>query len=272
MGSVERAEVMVTVKAYPQLSKKSGEVVCVAGVRLDTGHPEWIRLFPVAYRDLDEYQQFKKYDVVNVEIMRGSDTRPESFIPVQGSIRVDRSIATGPDQAWAERRRMLGSLVADTTMCQLLRQNERAGRGVAPSLGLIKPDVLDVEVEKNQGFDADKKALAALAADATLFTDAKNELEPSPYILKYRYRCQEPGCQTHTQSLIDWEVGQAARKWPRRYPEEEIPGRIRDKFLTQLCGVDRDTHFFVGNTHRWLTTFLVLGVLWPKVEMDDPLF
>lgn len=263
---------MVTVKAYPQLSKKSGEVVCVAGVRLDLTEPEWIRLYPVAYRDLDEYQQFKKYDVIDVEIRRGKDTRPESFIPAQGSISVVRSIPSGPDQRWAERRQLMGDLVRETTMCRLLRQNEKSGRKAAPSLGLIKPDVLDVEVEKNHGFDADRQLLAALAAEATLFTDAKQELEPSPYVVRYHYRCGEPGCQTHTQTLIDWEVGEAGRKWPRRYPEAEIPGRIRDKFLMQLCGADRDTHFFVGNTHQWLTTFLVLGVFWPKVDMDDPLF
>ncbi|GAB4001849.1 hypothetical protein [Nocardioides ultimimeridianus] len=272
MAISERARVMVTVKAYPQLSKKSGEVVCVAGVRLDQPEPEWIRLYPVAYRDLDEYQRFKKYEVIDVEVRRGKDTRPESFIPAQGSINVVRSIGPGSDQRWTERRKLMGSLVGQTTMCRLLRQNERSGRKAAPSLGLIKPDVLDVEVEKNHGFDADRQALAALAADATFFTDAKKELEPSPYVVKYRYRCQEPGCQTHTQTLIDWEVGEAGRKWPRHYPEAEIPGRIRDKFLTQLCGADRDTHFFVGNTHQWLTTFLVLGVFWPKAELDAPLF
>ncbi|MFT3873667.1 MAG: hypothetical protein QM714_13665 [Nocardioides sp.] len=272
MATSERAQVMVTVKAYPQLSKKSGEVVCVAGVRLDTEGPEWIRLYPVAYRDLDEYQKFKKYDIIDVEIRRGNDARPESFIPAPGSISVVRSIDSGSDQRWTERRRQLGSLVAETTMCRLLRQNEKSGRAVVPSLGLIKPDVLEVEVERNGGFDADKRALAAISAEATLFTEAKQELEPSPYIVKYRYRCAEPGCRAHTQSLIDWEVGEAGRRWSRRYPEAEIPDRIREKFLTQLCGADRDTHFFVGNTHQWLTTFLVLGVFWPKVDVDDPLF
>ncbi len=272
METYQRAQVMVTVKAYPQLSKKSGEVVCVAGVRLDGSEPEWIRLFPVAYRDLDDYQKFKKYDVIDVEIRRGKDNRPESFIPAQGSISVIQSVDSGADQRWAERRRLMGRLVGETTMCRLLRQNDESGRGAAPSLGLIKPDVLDVEVEKNHGFDADRRLLAALAAEATLFADAKQELEPSPYVLKYRYRCQEPGCPTHTQTLIDWEVGEAGRKWPRRYPEPEIQSRIRDKFLTQLCGADRDTYFFVGNTHRWLTTFLVLGVFWPKVDLDAPLF
>ena len=40
MSHVETATVMVTVKAYPQLSRKSGEVVCIAGIRLDTPTPE----------------------------------------------------------------------------------------------------------------------------------------------------------------------------------------------------------------------------------------
>jgi hypothetical protein len=68
--------------------------------------------------------------------------------------------------------------------------------------------------------------------------------------VKYHYRCHESGCKSHTQTLIDCEVGEAGRKWPRRYPESEIPTRIREKFLTQLCGEDRDTHFFVGNQKR----------------------
>lgn len=36
----ETAEVMVTVKTYPNPSETYGETVCVAGVRLDRGGPE----------------------------------------------------------------------------------------------------------------------------------------------------------------------------------------------------------------------------------------
>lgn len=269
MHSTDSAEVLVTVKAYPQLSRKSGEVVCVAGVRLDRPSPEWIRLFPVHYRDLDEFRKFKKYDVVRLDVRRGKDARPESFLPMQGTIEVLRSIGSGKDQLWSGRRALMGDLVAETTMCRLQALNTGTGRKAAPSLGLVKPEVLDVLVEKNEEFAADKQALAAMAAGATLFSDAKQQLEPSPFVVKYRYRCAEPGCDTHTQSLIDWEVGEAGRKWSSQYSPAEVPGRIREKFLSQLCGQDRDTHFFVGNTHLWLGTFMVLGVFWPK--RDDAL-
>lgn len=257
---------MVTVKAYPQLSQKSGEVVCVAGVRIDGVQPEWIRLYPVAFRDLDEVQKFKKYDVISVDVSRGRDTRPESRVPRLDSIKIVRSVPT--TRNWLERIKLLSPLVGATTMCQLLRDSQASGRSAA-SLALIKPEVVDVTVESNKDFDEDKKRLAEFAASENLFQPAKTELEPSPYVVKYEYRCTEDGCPTHTQTLIDWELGEAGRKWSRSYPVDELPRRIRAKFLDQLCASDRDTHFFVGNQMRFPSSFLVLGVLWPKVEPDS---
>lgn len=44
----EKKTVLVTVKAYPNPSRKYGETVCYAGVDLSTG--EWIRLFPIPFK------------------------------------------------------------------------------------------------------------------------------------------------------------------------------------------------------------------------------
>jgi hypothetical protein len=44
-------ELLITVKAYPSVSIRYGEAVCVAGVRLDTSTAVWGCLFPVAFRD-----------------------------------------------------------------------------------------------------------------------------------------------------------------------------------------------------------------------------
>lgn len=54
------------------------------------------------------------------------------------------------------------------------------------------------------------------------------------------------------------------------YPADEIPRRIREKFLDQMCTGDRDPHFFVGNTKKYLQTFMVLGVFWPKLSPAEP--
>lgn len=60
-GAWEQMELLATVGAYPSVSMKYGEAVCVAGVRLITPQPEWARLGPVAFRDLPPAQQFGTY-------------------------------------------------------------------------------------------------------------------------------------------------------------------------------------------------------------------
>ena len=81
----ETAAVMITVKTYPNPSDKYLETVCVAGVRLDRGRPEWIRLYPVKFRNEDLDKQFKKYEILrlNGTYNQTNDNRPESFRPRQ---------------------------------------------------------------------------------------------------------------------------------------------------------------------------------------------
>src|SRR5437879_1598199 len=50
---------VVTVKAYPAISQKHGEAVCVAGIRTDSA-PRWVRLWPVYFRDLPFSERFQK--------------------------------------------------------------------------------------------------------------------------------------------------------------------------------------------------------------------
>ena len=45
----ERATVLITVKASPEIGRTHGETVCVAGIRLDGDDYRWIRLFPVQW-------------------------------------------------------------------------------------------------------------------------------------------------------------------------------------------------------------------------------
>ena len=55
-----RVRLMVTVKAYPNISQRHGEVVCVAGIRTDQAQPAWVRLWPVQFRDLAFADRFEK--------------------------------------------------------------------------------------------------------------------------------------------------------------------------------------------------------------------
>lgn len=85
--ALETKQVLITVKAYPNPSKKYVETVCCAGIDLETGR--WIRLYPVPYRDLDASKQFKKYTIIKVRCRKASDdTRVESHKIDSDSIEI----------------------------------------------------------------------------------------------------------------------------------------------------------------------------------------
>lgn len=79
-------KVLITVKAYPNPSKKYQETVCVAGVTKEEG---WIRLYPVSFRHLPKGVQFKKYQLVRLRMRKHEgDNRPESFRPDQHNLQL----------------------------------------------------------------------------------------------------------------------------------------------------------------------------------------
>src|SRR5258708_24320388 len=83
-----RLRLLVTVKAYPSVSTKYNELVCCAGITEDR---QWVRLYPVPYRDLPNHTQFQKYDIVEVTCDRREahkDNRPESWCPRLDTMRV----------------------------------------------------------------------------------------------------------------------------------------------------------------------------------------
>ena len=83
----EKKQVLITVKAYPNPSKKYKETVCCAGIDLANNH--WIRLYPVPFRYLDSERQFKKYSIVEVICNKAvDDRRTESYKVDSTSIKI----------------------------------------------------------------------------------------------------------------------------------------------------------------------------------------
>ncbi len=91
---VQTIEMVVTVKAYPSISTKYGETVCVAGIRTDTPGPEWVRLYPLVYRDLQFDLRFTKYQRITLEVADASDPRPESLKPNLDTLALGDIIST----------------------------------------------------------------------------------------------------------------------------------------------------------------------------------
>jgi hypothetical protein len=253
----ERISLLVTVKAYPAVSQKYGEVVCVAGIRTDTPQPEWARLYPVAFRDLPFAQRFKKYQEISLKAEKHSgDKRPETWRPNLDSLTVGRQLDSR--NAWAKRRPFVEPLIVES-MCDLRRRRETDGT----SLGAFRPgSVDDFLIDTNVEEWGDSKA--GVAAQPSLFFPTKDGLEQIPFRFRYQYRCSTPGCRGHTQSMIDWELAQSYRAWRERYDEGALLENLRKRFLEEMCGPGKDTVFFVGNQHQHPDGFLVLGVFWPS--------
>jgi hypothetical protein len=252
-----RISLLVTVKAYPAISQRHGEVVCVAGVRTDTPKPQWVRLWPVRFRDLPFSQRFVKYQDVSLDVEASSDTRPESFRPMTDSLVAGKVVGT--EKGWAKRRALIEPLVMES-MCGVLEQQRRD----RTSLAVFRPaDVQAFLIVPDEKDWAAKKQ--AVIAQPSLFAPDKKELRKIPYTFKYRYRCSHRSCPGHEQSIIDWELAQAFISWAN-YSENERLERIRQKWVGELCAPSRDVHFFVGNQHLHPASFVVLGVFWPPKD------
>ena len=273
MNGEEIAQVLVTVKTYPSPSDKYGETVCMEGVRLDGDGPSWIRLYPMVYRLAEEEQRYRKYEIIKIPIAKHPrDNRPESFRPNQDSLEVVDKIGTNHN--WAKRKKLLGDLIGATTTCDLIRANKANNpfSVAVPSLGLVKMLNPRVSVERGDPWDDKRLAKAIQAAQPDLFNpEGVKQLEPAPYKVKLSYRCESQGCAGHNPAILDWEAGQAGRRFLRKYGHAEGMGKLRQKY-EDLTAPGIDAHLYVGNIHQYPHSFSGLGIWSPEKDEEAELY
>lgn len=207
-----RVSLVVTVKAYPNISKRHGEVVCVAGIRTDTTPSRWCRLWPIEFRDLPFSQRFVKYQQVTLRVTEANDLRPETLRPMPDTLALGSVLST--KNAWAARRQLIEPLLVES-MCEIARRQALDGT----SLGVFRPADVDRLTFERDASDWNEAQLAAMG-QGSLFAPVKTELKRIPYKFRYRYRCLSTGCPGHEQAIIDWEIGQAWLGWTK-YTEAE---------------------------------------------------
>jgi hypothetical protein len=226
----------------------------VAGIDVD--EPRWIRLFPIPFRDLPVARRFRKYEVIELAVTPSADPRPESLRPIADSIVAIDYL--GPERAH-DRHRFVEPLIRPS-MCWIRRQQVMDGT----SLGAFRPaEPPELLVEEDRTpWEPDKQLIVD---QPSMLMPSKRGLEKVPFRFSYRYRCEgESACRGHTQSIIDWEIAEAFRRWRRSYGETGARDRVIEKWTETLWAPDRDTCIFTGNQFRNHGSFLVLGVFWPK--------
>jgi len=257
LKQIDNKRILITVKAYPNPSKKYGETVCCAGV--DLSNFQLVRLYPVPFRDLDNDQQFKKYSIIEVDCFPPSDDkRPESFRVNSDSIKVVAVLDT--EKGTWQKRKEIVLKVPVKSMCQVYKDAEDQDL----SLGLVKPE--DVTFGWAKQSLSDQQARESCYAQLSFFDKQKDAIEEIPYSFYYNFKCARVvDCPGHKLSIIDWEIGQMYRQFLSTYPTEEIRlQKIQQKWLEISDTTKKEVYFYVGNLKRFRSTFMVLGVFYPK--------
>lgn len=257
-----KLKVLITVKTYPIPSKKYDELVCTAGV---TEQGDFIRLYPINFRELPYMKQYQKYQWIEVLAKKhqGYDVRKESYRPVNDSLQIlGEPIPSNPGN-WSERMKFV--LAKKSQSLEELQEKQQADH---TSLGIFKPYKIHDLVISPDTNEWSQSFLNELKQQR-LFECRQNTLVPPrkvPYKFQYCFKCDDPRCKgTHKIMIEDWEVGAFFwRMVDKGCSPEEASLKVRDNFLDKLCGPDKDTHFYVGTLQQYPKIWVVLGLLYPK--------
>jgi hypothetical protein len=241
-------EVVVLIKAAPEIGQRHGETVCVAGV---DAYGKWHRLYPVPYRDLTPTQRFVRWDRIRVRWRAPTDdNRIESKRIDPSSLQVVSKV-TGAERAHVAARAVVTSLELEML----------AGR----SLALIRPQNVEFVVRKLNQEELTKSARrrSELVGQVDMFAPSLIAKEPPPYAFQYRF---DHGGQRRTHTCIDWETEHTFLKWRGMYGEEETLKKMKIKWGSELPS--KGLVFAMG-THRvkMFRTWLLSGVIQaPEVQ------
>lgn len=266
-------KVLITVKTYPTLSAKYDELVCTAGFREDG---TWIRLYPVPFRKKSYNEQYKKYDWIEVDLVKNtSDFRPESFRPHSLDTEIKVVGHIGTESNWEERKKFcLGKIYYNLT--ELIA--EAKDKNICTSLAVFKPtEILDFYAEPVER-EWDKDKLAKLNQLNLFETNQEGKFEvvqKLPY--KFKFRIIDNQGKESNMMIEDWETGQLYWNCLARHEgdEQKAIADVRKKYFDDFAKT-KDLHFFLGTTqahhHVSLNPFMIIGTFQPKIDLQGKLF
>jgi hypothetical protein len=236
------SEAIILVKASPQVGRRHGETVCCAGVN-DKG--EWLRLYPVSFRTLDQARQFRRWDRIRFRWKRPHDDHRME------SLRVDHeSIEIVGELKQRERLNFL-------SMLEVTYINKVKAEG--KTLALLRPRDLKFSIEKKSQTELTEEKLKfqALAAQADMFkTTPLIPYDPCPYAFKYSYVTDDGEREGTCQ---DWETDATFYNWSRQYGEQVALNNMQ-----QVFGEDYPKKGMVlamGTHSQYPDTWLINGII-----------
>lgn len=264
LGSMER--ILILAKTYPSPSAQYVETSCVAGISEGGGMR---RLFPVPFRMIQDGQQFKKWQWIDVRVEKANkDHRPESHKVYIDTISCGDVIDTG--KSWGSRWEWLDKMPAFRSFDALdaARLSDRV------SLALLRPKRLlglDITKARNPDWtDEEREKLLQEQMQGNLFSEAEErkqvkQLRKVPFDFYYRYLCDTAdGEREHRHKIVDWEAG--ALFWNcRQYHGIEWEKPFRAKLEEDLGS--KELMLLMGNQHRFQDQWLIVSLIYPPKRM-----
>lgn len=235
------AEAVIIVKAAPQLGDRHGETVCTAGITRD-GH--WVRLYPIAFRTLDQAQQFGRWDIVEYNWRRPKDD------PRVESRRVEHQTLRVIGELPAALRYGLISPLEKTSLAA-----EREG---GRSFAFIRPKIRKFIIEKkpDDKYREEQAAFALFAKQPDMFLKPLVPYRPCPYQFKYEYDISD-GRRTGT--CQDWETEASFFNWVKLYGEDKAIANMESKWGQEMP--EKGLLFAMGTHSLYPDTWLINGII-----------
>lgn len=246
-------EAIILVKATPQVGRMHGETVCCAGVTLAG---EWLRLYPVTFRRLDDAKKFGRWDHIRFRWRKPKDdSRPESRRLDQQSIEI---LGKLPAQ---ERGKLLATLEV-TGLNAALAQGK--------SLALLRPQNprLIIHPKSPEEFAQEKNDYEGICGQGDFFYQKELlPLEPCPFKFKYQYTTDDGDREGTCQ---DWETDATYFSWSKRYGDRKALEHMQHQF--GVVYPQKGMMFAMGTHSRYPDRWLINGIIRMDEFTQIPLF
>lgn len=271
MSHWERRRILIWGKTRPELSKNHKETVCTGGVFEDT--TQFVRLYPIPLRYLDDDHYFKKYQWIDADVRKARlDARPESYNIRPDSIQIGETIPT-ENGDWSRRAEWI---MRPDHIFRSVGALQEARKNAGTTIGMVKPDeVLTFsadpypEEDKQQFWSKYKSILSQQELQLDLGEESNvKPLSPPDFRFKIKFRSEN---REHDFGVFDWEVDALYFHCTAR---GDSPQAAREKVITKLrdevCGPRKDTYFFLGNIAAHPHIFTIVGLWYPKLLSPQP--
>lgn len=277
-----RVKILITVKAYPAISKKYNETVCTAGI---TQEGKWIRIYPIPFRLLDYDKQFRKYEWIELDVEKNkSDFRPESYKPKDLFLNdlVSHGIIKSDKNTWAERRKYVLKSIY-TNLDKLI--SEAKDKEICTSLAVFKPTRIIDFIYEETSREWKKEKLDYMHSkklQLNLFDNQNKDditefeiVDKLPY--KFSFKFEDENGRTATLMIEDWETGMLF--WnsliKNKSDEQKACEDVKKKYYDDFAKT-KDYYFFLGTTKRFHfvsdNPFVIIGDFRPKYIIQNELF